>query len=85
LTTFIAKKSLINSLVPSVGAVAVIQVTGQFAINGHLAYITGVNYDSRGRVTTITITESHYVYTNGYDIRTDTPANLHVVGYIIRK
>jgi hypothetical protein len=85
LTTFVAKKSLINSSVPSVGAVAVIQVSGQFAVNGHLAYITGVNYNAKGQVTTITITESHYLYTNGYDIRTDTPANLHVVGYVVRK
>lgn len=85
LTTFVAKKSLINSSVPSVGAVGVIQVSGQFAVNGHLAYITGVNYNAKGQITTITIAESHYLYANGYDIRTDTPANLHVVGYVVRK
>lgn len=84
LTTFVAKKTLINSSVPSVGAVAVIQVSGQYAINGHLAYITAVNRDARG-ATTITISESHYIYSAGFDVRTDTPQNLHVVGYIVRK
>ena len=85
LTTFVAKKSLINSALPAVGAVAVIQVSGQFAINGHLAYITAVNKDARGQVTTITISESHYIYSAGFDMRTDSPQNLHVVGYIVRK
>ena len=85
LTTFVAKKQLINSAVPVVGSVAVIQVGGQFAINGHLAYITAVNRDGRGQVTTISITESHYVYTAGFDVRTDTPSNLHVVGYIVKR
>ena len=85
LTTFVAKKSLINSSIPAVGAVAVIQVSGQYAINGHLAYVTAVNHDPRGQVTTITISESHYVYSTGFDMRTDTPQNLHVVGYIIKK
>jgi hypothetical protein len=85
LTTFVAKKSLINSSVPVVGAVAVIQVSGQFAINGHLAYVTAVNRDARGQISTITISESHYVYTAGFDMRTDAPQSLHVVGYIVRK
>lgn len=85
LTTFVAKKSLINSSVPAVGSVAVIQVSGQFAINGHLAYVTAINRDARGQISTITISESHYVYTAGFDMRTDTPQNLHVVGYIVRK
>jgi hypothetical protein len=85
LTTFVAKKSLINSSVPSVGEVVVIQVSGQYAINGHLGYITAVNHDARGQVTTITISESHYVYAAGFDMRTDTPQNLHAVGFIVKK
>jgi len=85
LTTLVAKKSLINSSTPAVGAVAVIQVSGQYAINGHLAYITAVNKDAKGQVTTITISESHYIYSAGFDMRTDSPQNLHVVGYVARK
>lgn len=85
LTAFVAKKSLINASIPAVGAVAVIQVSGQYAINGHLAYITAVNKNARGQVTTITISESHYIYSAGFDMRTDTPQNLHVVGYIVKK
>jgi hypothetical protein len=84
LTTFFAKKRLINSQVPSIGAVAVIQVfSGNYVANGHMAVVIAVNHNSAGHVTTVEITEAHWGGC-GFDVRIDTPANLHIVGYIVR-
>jgi hypothetical protein len=82
LTTIAEKIILINSSVPKIGAVAVIRVTGTFQVNGHMAYVIAVNYGSGGKVTTVSILESHYAYANGFDIRTDTPSNLNIAGYV---
>lgn len=85
LTLFTAKKDVINSEIPSVGAVAVIRACGKWAINGHLAYIIAVNKGSDGIVSSISIAEANLNSSPGFDIRTDTPRQIGIVGYIVQR
>lgn len=84
LTLFTAK-SIINSQIPHLGAVAVIQTCDTWTISGHLAYIIGVNNDSNGEIRTISIAEANIDPSPGFDIRTDTPIRLGIVGYIVQR
>jgi hypothetical protein len=71
LTLFSAKKSIVNSYTPTVGAVAIID-TG--SVYGHVAYVEAVS----GAL--VTIGEGNFPY-GSCEHRTNTPANLRIVGY----
>jgi len=76
LTTWKAKLKIINSSVPIVGAVAIIDTTATVK-EGHVAYVQTVNPDG-----TITIDEANY-HTCEVGQRTGTPQALKVVGYYV--
>ena len=71
LTTQAAKRRIINSYSPSVGAVAVMAV-GRY---GHVGRVVSVNGDG-----TITVEESNYRPCR-FTTRTGTPEQLRVLGY----
>lgn len=77
MTTYSDKVKKINSNVPTVGSVAIMNVYPPY---GHVAVVTAVSRDSRGRVSTITVREANYQACR-ISTRTASPSSMKVTGY----
>lgn len=77
MSTLAEKRSHINSYVPQVGSVAIMN-TG--IPEGHVAYVAEVTVDGNG-VVRIRVEEANYVKCRVTDYRTGTPQELKVDGY----
>lgn len=77
MTTYSEKVSKINSSIPTVGSVAIMNIYPPY---GHVAVVTAVNRNAAGNITTISVREANYQACKVSN-RTATPASMKVVGY----